>query len=105
MGLLPDSHMLLLRSAGFTSLPGRELAEGAFGPPVPPAWRWRPPHLARPQGRGPQREDKKPEHKGGKPGGRKPEGAKSPERRAEPPRAAAVNANSAFAALAGLLKT
>jgi len=112
MGLLPDSHMLLLRSAGFTSLPGRELAEGAFGPPVPPAWRWRPPHLARPQGRGPQREDKKAERKGkgkgGKPGGRKAEGGKpntGAERRAEPPRAAAVNANSAFAALAGLLKT
>jgi len=43
MGLLPDAHTQLLRSAGFLAYAPQVLAEGAFGPPAPTNWRWRPP--------------------------------------------------------------
>jgi ATP-dependent RNA helicase SUPV3L1/SUV3 len=43
MGLAPDNFARLLRDAGFRPGEARKLAEGAFGPPAPPAWNWRPP--------------------------------------------------------------
>lgn len=49
MGLCPDSHVQLLRLAGFQPSVPRPLAEGAFGPARPTTWRWRPPrHRAEP---------------------------------------------------------
>ncbi|WP_126173441.1 helicase-related protein [Altericroceibacterium xinjiangense] len=42
MGLLPDNFMGLMRDAGFRQVPGKPLAEGAFGPPAPALWNWRP---------------------------------------------------------------
>ena len=42
MGLTHPGWIHLLRLAGFTANTPRPLAEGQFGPPVPPRWRWRP---------------------------------------------------------------
>ncbi len=42
MGLSQPGWIHLLRLAGFTANTPRPLAEGQFGPPVPPRWRWRP---------------------------------------------------------------
>lgn len=47
MGLLPDNFRHLMRDAGFRPGPARLLAEGAFGPPAPVAWSWRPPRKDR----------------------------------------------------------
>jgi len=41
-GLVPDSFKRLLGAAGFRVHPARRIAEGAFGPPGPDAWEWRP---------------------------------------------------------------
>jgi ATP-dependent RNA helicase SUPV3L1/SUV3 len=43
MGLANESYAHLLRLAGFQAQTQRGLAEGAFGPPAPVSWRWRPP--------------------------------------------------------------
>ncbi len=43
MGLAPSSFAQLLRSAGFLPRSAKPLASGAFGPPAPTRWRWRPP--------------------------------------------------------------
>ncbi|MGX7896133.1 helicase-related protein [Tsuneonella sp. HG222] len=43
MGLKPDNLARLMRDAGFRANAPRKLAEGAHGPPAPPAWSWRPP--------------------------------------------------------------
>ncbi len=43
MGLHPDNYHRLMRDAGFRPGQARELAEGAFGPPAPVRWTWRPP--------------------------------------------------------------
>ncbi|WP_225207090.1 helicase-related protein [Novosphingobium huizhouense] len=43
MGLSTASYANLLRVAGFRVATGRPLADGAFGPPTPPLWNWRPP--------------------------------------------------------------
>ncbi len=43
MGLTTASYAQLLRLAGFQPLIPRALREGAFGPPLPLTWRWRPP--------------------------------------------------------------
>jgi len=43
MGLLPDNFRKLMREAGFRPAQERTLADGAFGPPAPPAWNWRAP--------------------------------------------------------------
>ena len=42
-GLATLSFAQLLRAAGFQPSVPRPLAEGVFGPPAPPRWRWRPP--------------------------------------------------------------
>lgn len=48
MGLRADNFRNLLRDAGFRSGPMRALPEGAFGPPAPASWSWRPPRKDRP---------------------------------------------------------
>ncbi|MBA3054949.1 MAG: helicase [Sphingomonadales bacterium] len=48
MGLSLESNTHLLRLAGFTPSAPRPLAEGAFGPPAPTTWRWRPPRRQAP---------------------------------------------------------
>jgi ATP-dependent RNA helicase SUPV3L1/SUV3 len=47
MGLLPDNFRHLMRDAGFRSHEARPLPEGAFGPPTPARWHWRPPRKDR----------------------------------------------------------
>jgi ATP-dependent RNA helicase SUPV3L1/SUV3 len=42
MGLATPAYAQLLRLADFHARTGRGLPEGAFGPPEPPRWRWRP---------------------------------------------------------------
>jgi ATP-dependent RNA helicase SUPV3L1/SUV3 len=42
IGLEPDSAIRLLGSAGFRVQRARPLADGAFGPPRPDLWEWRP---------------------------------------------------------------
>lgn len=42
-GLGTPAYARLLRLAGFQPSMSRPLPEGAFGPPAPPRWRWRPP--------------------------------------------------------------
>jgi ATP-dependent RNA helicase SUPV3L1/SUV3 len=42
MGLTTASYAWLLRLAGFHRHAARILTEGAFGPPQPARWRWRP---------------------------------------------------------------
>jgi len=69
MGLTEGSLTRLLRDAGFRPAPAGALAEGAFGPPAPLLWDWRPPRKDRQEdGR---RNDRR--GRGGKPSGR-PEG-------------------------------
>jgi ATP-dependent RNA helicase SUPV3L1/SUV3 len=51
MGLTAASYERLLRLAGFQPIGARALPEGAFGPPAPVRWRWRP---ARPPAQAPQ---------------------------------------------------
>jgi len=76
MGLALDSHVQLLRLAGFLAYSPPALAEGMFGPPAPTGWRWRPPRRApQPQ---PGRDERKP--------------------------APAPEGGGAFAALAGLVR-
>ncbi len=41
-GLTTASYASLLRQADFTATPARILPEGAYGPPQPARWRWRP---------------------------------------------------------------
>lgn len=41
-GLTEDDWARLLGGAGFRRHRGRKLAEGAFGPPAPDSWEWRP---------------------------------------------------------------
>ncbi len=49
IGLVPDSISRLLGQAGFRRHHARPLAGGAFGPPRPDLWEWRPQHLRQPQ--------------------------------------------------------
>ena len=43
MGLTTESYARLLRLGGFQALLPKPLAPGAFAPPAPAVWRWRPP--------------------------------------------------------------
>jgi ATP-dependent RNA helicase SUPV3L1/SUV3 len=52
MGLAPDGFVRLLRDAGFRPGDTRKLPEGAFGPPAPVLWSWRPPRKDRAPERG-----------------------------------------------------
>jgi ATP-dependent RNA helicase SUPV3L1/SUV3 len=46
MGLATAGFAALLRAAGFRVHMARSLPDGAFGPPAPPLWDWRPPRSA-----------------------------------------------------------
>ena len=46
MGLATAGFAALLRAAGFRAHMARGLQDGAFGPPAPPLWDWRPPRSA-----------------------------------------------------------
>jgi ATP-dependent RNA helicase SUPV3L1/SUV3 len=48
MGLTTASYARLLAQGGFQARVGRPLADGAYGPPAPPRWRWRPLRRAEP---------------------------------------------------------
>lgn len=74
-GLLPERRGALFRLAGFRQKPSRSLAEGEHGPPAVALWQWAP-HLLQPA---------------------------APVRSAKAPQREPVRANSAFAALAGLI--
>ncbi len=99
-GLTQDSYVRLLGQAGFRSTPGRPLAEGAFGPPAPDQWEWRPSRS----------KDPRRPHAGraAKPANDQRSGAKKSANRIRPtPKPApkpAPNPNSAFAGLADLLR-
>jgi ATP-dependent RNA helicase SUPV3L1/SUV3 len=128
MGLLPDAHNHLLRIAGFTANVPPALPEGAFGPPTPAAWRWRPPRR-NPAGQregapggAPQRErrgekrtgDNRGERKGERNGPRRDGGQKGGDRKGSgqgrpqsprpAPAPAAPHGGGAFAGLADLIK-
>jgi ATP-dependent RNA helicase SUPV3L1/SUV3 len=47
MGLAPDNYRHLMREAGFRAGHAKPLPEGAFGPPAPAWWSWRPPRKDR----------------------------------------------------------
>lgn len=47
MGLSPESFRSLMKDAGFRQGQPVALAEGAFGPPAPVPWTWRPPRKDR----------------------------------------------------------
>ena len=51
IGLAPENILRLLGQAGFRVQHARPLAEGAFGPPRPELWEWRPRHLRQPERR------------------------------------------------------
>jgi ATP-dependent RNA helicase SUPV3L1/SUV3 len=96
MGLTGESFVPLLQEAGFRQIGARALAEGAFGPPAPPLWEWRPP-----------RPDSRAEHAGQKPHrvqrGKGPPKDKRPPPKPAPEPRRPVEGN-AFAALADLIR-
>jgi ATP-dependent RNA helicase SUPV3L1/SUV3 len=61
MGLVPDNFRHLMRDAGFRPAMLRALPEGAFGPPAPVQWSWRPPR----KDRQPIRREPEPAREGG----------------------------------------
>lgn len=83
IGLAPDSILRLLGQAGFRVQRARPLAEGAFGPPRPDVWEWRPQRL---------RQARQQKQRGA------PKGRQDERQPKEPP------ANNPFAALAGLVR-
>ncbi|HTM95280.1 MAG TPA: helicase-related protein [Croceibacterium sp.] len=52
MGLGDKNFRALMRDAGFRPLEARKLPDGAFGPPAPEKWSWRPPRKDRQPDRG-----------------------------------------------------
>ena len=60
MLLRADSLVSLMRDAGFRPHHRRALPDGAFGPPAPVLWSWRPPR----KDRMPQRKGAPPPHEG-----------------------------------------
>ena len=93
MGLLPENFERLMRDAGFRPGEAMSLAEGAYGPPQPRPWTWRPPRKDQGTGRHEGRRGGAPGKRGkpGKPGGNGPVRDQGP------------RPGSAFAGLADLL--
>jgi ATP-dependent RNA helicase SUPV3L1/SUV3 len=119
VGLEDGNARRLLGSAGFRCDRARPLAEGAFGPPAPDRWHWRPRRPGEGDEKRPARRDARPQQGHAKPG-RKPEGknaaARPGPRPARPTQTAAqtpgrpapdtgpARAGGAFDKLADLLK-
>lgn len=95
-GLTPDNYYRLLGQAGFRRTAGRPLAEGAFGPPAPDQWDWRPSRnkTAHPV----------PEKTRDKAGKRPDAHKKKPSSRSGPAPEPKPNPGNAFAGLADLLR-
>ncbi|MEM6827603.1 MAG: helicase-related protein, partial [Pseudomonadota bacterium] len=103
IGLEADNAARLLGSAGFRLQRARKLAEGAFGPPAPDAWTWRP---RRADNR--QRPDRSRKGQRGKPAAKGQRKGGKPNRRADQrgqktPDTGPAKASGAFDALADLL--
>jgi ATP-dependent RNA helicase SUPV3L1/SUV3 len=123
IGLEDGNARRLLGSAGFRCDRARPLAEGAFGPPAPDRWHWRPRRPGEAEGRAPRRQDARPPRDKAKPA-RKPDGGggqgqakggkpdRPAQRPARPPQTPArpvadtgpARAGGAFDKLADLLK-
>jgi ATP-dependent RNA helicase SUPV3L1/SUV3 len=73
IGLEDGNARRLLGSAGFRCDRARPLAEGAFGPPAPDRWHWRPRRAGEAEGQRPQRHDSRPQRDNAKQS-RKPDG-------------------------------
>ena len=95
MGLTEDGFAPLLREAGFRPVGPRALAEGAFGPPAPVLWEWRPPRKDTAARRPPREDRRPPKGKGKHPG--------KPQKPPRPPEMRPAEGN-AFAALADLIR-
>ena len=121
IGLEADNAARLLGSAGFRLQRARALAEGAFGPPAPDVWTWRPRRAedgprhksrradnrqGRAQGKGPRKgAHKGPSKDHSKDRGKGPKGKGKPQsRRPNAPDTGPARARGAFDGLADLLK-
>jgi ATP-dependent RNA helicase SUPV3L1/SUV3 len=123
VGLEDGNARRLLGSAGFRCDRARPLAEGAFGPPAPDRWHWRPRRAGEAEGRAPQRHNARPprdqakpkrkpdrvEGKGHAKGGKLDRPAQRPARPAQTPARPVADtgparAGGAFDKLADLLK-
>lgn len=120
IGLEDGNARRLLGSAGFRCDRARPLADGAFGPPAPDRWYWRPRRPGEADSKRPQRQDSRPPRDKAKParksdakdhkGGRKPDrAAQRPTRPPQTPARPAADtgparAGGAFDKLADLLK-
>lgn len=108
MGLEPESFQRLMRDAGFRVHEEVQLAEGAFGPPPPRPWSWRPPR--KDDGPRPRAQEQRPGQSLGQ-RGQKPRGKPGPNRSQHsgqprdkrPPQHQPATSNAAFAGLADLL--
>ena len=120
IGLEDGNARRLLGSAGFRCDRARPLAEGAFGPPAPDRWHWRPRRAGDTEGRAPRRQDarpprdkakpaRKPDRKGEAKGGKPDRPTQRPARPAQTPARPVADtgparAGGAFDKLADLLK-
>ena len=116
IGLEADNACRLLGSAGFRLQRARKLAEGAFGPPTPDAWTWRPRRpdegprgksAPKPQGRQLRSEGKLKSVQKGPRGRRNPDNRKGDKGGPKPqrnPDAGPARSGGAFDALADLLR-
>ncbi|MCL6249935.1 helicase [Altererythrobacter sp. KTW20L] len=108
MGLVPDNFRALMRDAGFRPGEQRALPEGAFGPPAPLVWSWRPHRKDQPRSEhGSREQDRRPRHNGPKGKGGKPGSHTGPQNQpqaAERKPESAPPANNPFAGLADLLR-
>ncbi len=120
IGLEDGNARRLLGSAGFRCDRARPLADGAFGPPAPDRWHWRPRRAGEADTRRPQRQDarpprdkakpaRKPDRKGEAKGGKTDRPAQRPTRPPQTPARPVADtgparAGGAFDKLADLLK-
>ena len=65
-GMTPETILQLMRAGGFKAKDVKPLAEGEFGPPAQPRWRWQPRRGSAPARSG-QGQARGKSHKGGKP--------------------------------------
>ncbi|MEP5379334.1 MAG: helicase-related protein [Erythrobacter sp.] len=122
IGLEEANLIALLRSAGFTLQPNTKLPEGAFGPPSPDKWNWRPQNRATNRGNRTNNRNRKPDGqkrgdgkkrfdknaKGGPKSGKRSDGKrpnnKRPDRKPRKIDTGPARASGAFDALKDLLK-